>query len=216
MIKTILLLTLFATAILADESQAPRWNDRFTQDFEETFTYPVIGTSKTNGRFFYDWQQKKYAVYRENGKRDRYCGLNGLYFFYNTPCTQYVDSGNRYLYYPEYDYCCNCCQSAHGCGILKPDWLAEAEFIGEVSFNNQLAYKWDKPGLQSNFYYETVEEDPLDRVMLGIDQQPNDFQVFDHLSFSTEFPSEMVTPPPSCHPNNTCSFFSICTLVRNV
>lgn len=58
------------------------------------------------------------------------CGLNGLYAFYNTPCTQYVSEGVRYLYYPEYNKCCNCCSAEDGCGVVIPTWLEGAEYLG--------------------------------------------------------------------------------------
>ena len=118
----ILFFVALVIVLAASRDDDPRWPNKFTMTFNETFTYPIIGESKTTGSFYYDFENKRYAVYRANGQRDRYCGLNGLYFFYNTPCTHYVEEGNRYLYYPEYDYCCNCCQNPHGCGVLTPDW----------------------------------------------------------------------------------------------
>ena len=214
MFKALLFFALFAVVCIAAPEE-PRWNDRFKQDFEETFTYPVLGTSKTKGTIYYDWTSKRYAVYRENGKRDRYCGTNGSYFFYNTPCVHYVDEGVRYLYYPKYDDCCACCMAEHGCGVLYPGWVSGGEFIGEVDYKGKQAYQWNKPGLQANFYFETVEEDPLDRVMLAIDQQPNDLQVFDPLSFSTGFDDAKIQLPSVCNAKKTCSLASVCTAVRH-
>ena len=213
MFKYLLLLAIVATFVLAQE-QEPVWRQQFSQDFREIFTYPVIGKSTTNGSFYYDFVNKMYAIYRDNGKRDRYCGLNGLYFFYNTPCTQYVSEGIRYIHYPEYNDCCACCDAAHGCGILKPDWLSGAEFIGEVNFEGHAAFKWDKAGLQSNFYYETSNPSASQRIMLGIDQQPNDFQIYDKDSFSTSFDQSKIQLPKECSAQKTCSLVSTCTLVN--
>ena len=40
--------------------------------------------------------------------------------------------GKRYLDFPTKKYCCYCCDSAHGCGIVKRDWLktANATYMG--------------------------------------------------------------------------------------
>ena len=39
--------------------------------------------------------------------------------------------GKRYLDFPEKNYCCYCCDAAHGCGILKPDWISDATYEGQ-------------------------------------------------------------------------------------
>jgi hypothetical protein len=60
--------------------------------------------------------------------------------------------GKRYLYFPEKNDCCYCCDSAHGCGVLKPDWVSDAEFVEIVEAENGVKQeKWNKKGLQSNF-----------------------------------------------------------------
>ena len=61
----------------------------------------------------------------------------------------------RYLYYPDESDCCYCCNAAAGCGLLKPDWLNDAEFKGNVTYTFQdgsttEAYKWEKDGLQAS------------------------------------------------------------------
>lgn len=92
--------------------------------------------------------------------------------------------------------------------------LEGAEFIEETIFNGVEAFKWDKPGLQHNYYYETSEFLPTDRVMLGIDQQPNDFQVFDPATFARDYDEAKLALPASCKPNKSCSLASICTAVK--
>jgi hypothetical protein len=188
---------------------SPVWPDQFEQTFEETFTYPILGSDKTKGKFFYDWVNKKYRVDIDNGHYDRYCGT--IYKFSKTPCSHIVTSGKRYLYFPEKDYCCYCCGSEHGCGILKPDWLSDSQFVDYVEENGVMFEKWDKKGLQHNYYYATAK----DRVMRKIDQQPNDVQDFDVDSFYKGIKDENVfNLPAKCDPNFTCPLLSICTAVR--
>ena len=210
------LLAVLAIAAMAEDPQTPMWPTKFTEDFTESFTYPVIGTHKTQGSFYYDFSTNRYRVSRDNGRYDRYCGLNGLKAFQNTPCDQFVDEqGDRYLYYPEKSECCYCCSAEHGCGILKQNWLEGATFQGETEFQGYTAYKWDKPGLQSNFYYETVAENPMDRIMLDMDQQPNDDQTFDPNTWSLSFDESILDLPSICEKKNTCPLASICTAVRH-
>lgn len=199
-----------------DTPSEPIWPAKFTTKFDEVFNYPLVGEVKTKGSFYYNYNTKRYRVDRENGKGDRYCGLNGLKWLKNTPCSQYVVNGDRYIYYPELKECCYCCSSEHGCGILHPQWHKGAEFLGVVSYQGREAFKWDKPGLQSNFYYETLHDEPQNRIMLGIDQKPNDHQIFDPAAWSTEFNDAVLELPSICKKSNSCSIASTCTAARNI
>lgn len=44
----------------------------------------------------------------------------------------FINLGKRFLDFPQKNFCCYCCDSSHGCGIVKPDWLrtANATFKG--------------------------------------------------------------------------------------
>ena len=190
---------------------APVWPNQFEQEFSETLTYPLIGSSQTKGKFFYDWTNKRYRIDRDNGKWDRYCG--SVYKLTDTPCSQIVADGKRYLYFPKKDYCCYCCDSAHGCGVLKPDWLAGAEYTGKKTDSNGVNYDvWDKSGLQHNYYWATEDK----RIMAKIDQQPNDLQEFDVNSFKEGITDAGIfNLPQKCNENSKCPFVSICTPLRS-
>lgn len=84
----------------------PLWPNTFQQNFTETFYYPVIGTHYTRGTYYYDFTNKRYRIDRVNGRYDRYCGFNGVRAFQNTPCTQLVVNGMRWVIYPEKQDCC--------------------------------------------------------------------------------------------------------------
>ncbi len=43
-------------------------------------------------------------------------------------CIQLVREGKRYMIFPNQRVCCFCCDSAHGCGILRRDWLKTAKY----------------------------------------------------------------------------------------
>jgi len=38
----------------------------------------------------------------------------------------FVILGKRFLDFPEKKFCCYCCNSTHGCGIVTRDWLKTA------------------------------------------------------------------------------------------
>ena len=207
-----LLFLTFLPFLTSQPASPPLWPSQFEQNFTEVFTYPVVGSASTKGKFFYDITNKRYRIDRENGKWDRYCGTG--YWFRNTACSQIVVEGKRFLYYPEYDYCCYCCDSAHGCGILRRDWLNNATFVGfETDEMGQNFEKWDKQGLQHNYYYATADEK---RIMGKIEQQPNDIQTFDVNSFFEGIRDPSVLELPDvCKSASTCNVLSTCTAVRN-
>jgi len=194
----------------SNNDSPPVWPDQFEQEFTETLTYPLIGPSKTKGKFFYDWTNKRYRIDRENGKWDRYCG--SVYKLTDTPCTHIVVEGKRYLYFPQKNYCCYCCDSAHGCGVLKPNWLENAEYTGKQTDSNGINYDvWDKKGLQHNYYWATEDK----KIMAKIDQQPNDLQEYDVASFKDSITDASIfNLPEKCNADSKCPFVSVCTALR--
>ena len=84
-----------------------------------------------------------------------------------------------------------------------------------MDYHGQSVYKWNKKGLQNNYYYETVADDPKDRVLLEIDQQPNDDQIFDPESRKLEIknPEEVFQLPSYCEAGTACSYLSTCHAV---
>merc|ERR1712019_6566 len=187
-----------------DKPSDPVWPNQFTQEFNETFKYPAIGSHSTKGTYFYDFPNRRYRIDRENGRYDRYCGFNGVRAFQDTPCTQLVINGMRWLIYPEKQECCQCCDAAHGCGVLKPTWLSGAIFVGESNGY----YKWNQKGLQDNFYVERAS----DRVMVRINQVPNDIQDFHPDTFKNTVDPSVFELPSYCKPGK-CSYLSTCRAV---
>ena len=47
--------------------------------------------------------------------------------------------------------------------------MSDGTFIGTVEVSGVPTYKWDKVGAQDNFYFETTETDPLQRIPIEID-----------------------------------------------
>lgn len=208
---TIVIAAVTSVSVYSPKSSPPTWPLQFEQTFTETFSYPLLGSSTTTGKFFYDYSNKRYRIDRANGKWDRFCGP--IYPFSNTSCTQIVVQGKRFIYYPEKKYCCYCCGSENGCGVLKPQWLEGAEFQGIETKNGVDLEKWDKKGLQHNYYYCTNDNR---RIMQRIIQEPIDDQEFDVDSYVGEIKDASVFDLPDyCDQNKTCPLLSTCTLSRN-
>jgi hypothetical protein len=163
---------------------------------------------------YYDAANNRERVDRDNGRYDRYCGLNGMKQFQNTPCNQYIVDGDRYLHYPQKNECCYCCSSEHGCGIVKSTWLTGAQFVGVEEHNGVQTYKWNQKGLQDNFYFETIADKPADRIMVALYQEPNDLQDFS-TARTLEVSEDIFALPSICNKTTTCSMASTCTAVRH-
>lgn len=146
---------------------------------------------------------------RSTGKYDRYCG--SVKYFDDTPCTHLVIQGLRYLIFPSLNYCCMCCTSEKGCGIIRPDWLSNATFIGYNTTDSVKYQVWDKKGLQDNFYWQ-VDSTQTPYI---IDQQPNDKMIFDVASFKKGAIDPSIFALPSyCSKDRGCPLLSVCTAAR--
>ena len=73
--------------------------------------------------------------------------------------------GKRYLDFPTKKYCCYCCNSTNGCGILKNDWLSTADYLGIEKLSGVEFEKWGIKGLQQNYYYNTIDSKRIPRKL---------------------------------------------------
>mmetsp|Transcript_74771 Transcript_74771/g.86811 ORF Transcript_74771/g.86811 Transcript_74771/m.86811 type:complete len:218 (+) Transcript_74771:19-672(+) len=216
MLLNLALCLLVFCAVLSVSFADPKpltWPAQWSSNFSELATYPLIGGLNTTGAFYYDWTNKRYRIDRANGKFDRYCG--SAYWFRNTACNQYVVEGKRYIHFPEKDYCCYCCASEHGCGVLRPDWVSWGNFSGYVNSTEEtprLLQKWSLPGLQDNFYYATADDAA---IPYEIDQLPNDFIYYKPETFRNTVDPSVFELPKQCSADTYCNTISTCTMARN-
>jgi hypothetical protein len=185
----------------------PVWPNQFAEDFTEIESYGSAFVKKTNGTFYYDWTNERYKVTRQNGQGDRYCGT--VEKFVATPCNHYVVDGKRYLDFPDKKYCCFCCDKAHGCGVLTPNWLQTATNNGTEVINGTSYQRWFIEGLQPNYYYETTG---ANRVMKRITQGKDDIMDFDPATLRTKVDESDFKLPSYC--NSTCGATTICAGLR--
>ena len=82
---------------------------------------------------------------RVNGQYDFFC--SNVMPNVTTPCNQLTVGGKRYIIYPKKQSCCMCCESDHGCGILKKDWMVGGEYLGKEKLVDTDYDKWNKDGM---------------------------------------------------------------------
>ena len=156
--KAVFICVALSAVALAESPSAPQWPTEWTADFIET----ISDKHTTVGTYYYDAsdaENVKNVVYRSNGRNDAVCHSK-----IDEPCVQYIVEGKRYVHYPLDDECCFCCDSAHGCGAMKPSWLSTAEYQGEDHICTRDVYGWFIQGNEPNYYKETEAEDSLERI----------------------------------------------------
>ncbi|CAM5998909.1 unnamed protein product [Sphagnum balticum] len=125
----------------------PIYDYPYQVPFDET--YVVDGKSYTiNGQYFFDPKNARERLDRVNGVYNDMC--NSIVPDLATPCQQIIKDNRRWFLFPRRNYCCFCCDSEHGCGVVKPDWLADSEYLGQEKLNDTLYDKWSKDSKYEN------------------------------------------------------------------
>ncbi|CAE7488218.1 unnamed protein product, partial [Symbiodinium sp. KB8] len=145
-----------------------------------TETAGILSKGNTTGYTWYNWPTKETRTDRASVRDEpplAACGSFGQVISRSnsTAHSHIVTGGKRYLWYPQLQHCCFCCDDAAGCGTLVPDWIGNSDgsYQGQVRTpTGVLADKWLVKGLQSNYWYQT----PVTGAAVGLDQQPNDVQ----------------------------------------
>ena len=141
---------------------------------------------------------------RTNGRYDLFC--SSVLPNVTTPCTHTVVDNKRYLIYPVKRYCCYCCESAKGCGVLKQNWLEGAEYLGTENVKGVTYDKWMKEGGQKNYWWATTDSNQIPRRLQEGDSKVDDYQVFSFINKT--FEDSVFAIPDYCSDN--CPLTSIC------
>ena len=103
----------------------------------ESYNYTSL---RTTAAMYYDSRNNQLRVDRQDGRSEPVCA--SIMPNKQTPCTQIVREDKLYMIYPEFRYCCMCCDAAHGCGVMARDWLKSAVYQGEESLLGESFNKW--------------------------------------------------------------------------
>ena len=157
MIKIFISILLISFVITKDP---PTLSGSFQVSFDET--YIVNGTRfMVNGQMFYDADHNRERFDRVNGRYNAFCG--SILPNITTPCNEITANDKRYFIFPARKQCCLCCTSAQGCGILKQDWLKDAEYVGTEKLVDTIYDKWMKKGLGPNWWWATADTNQTPR-----------------------------------------------------
>jgi hypothetical protein len=132
-----------------------------------------------------------------------------------TPCSHYAIDGKRWLVFPQKSQCCFCCDSAHGCGILKPDWLSGAEYKGEEKIVDTVFDKWSQDGMFGNNYLWVAKD--ADHTPRRLDQGGVHITDYSTHSFrKMNIPDSIFALPQYCNTASpvNCPLESICGKLR--
>jgi hypothetical protein len=212
--KTIILVSLFLALAVCDNPDS-RWANTWQAEFSET----VIKKSKntTNkGMYYYDANTKNTRLDRDNGVNDLFCG--SVKSKVNAKCTMLTTKGVRLIIYPDYKECCVCCTDNKGCGILKPDWNANAKYNGQFTDpKNGVKYnKWTQPHFSEDSVYNQIVEGgkrvPYQMYVPAPDGSAEWWE-FNTNTYKESVPEDIFTLPFYCNLKKRCGLFTTCTLV---
>lgn len=183
-----------------------QWETTFTEHLSNT-----ISKGDTTGFWSYDYLNQRFYVERENGKLDRYCGT--IYKFVNTKCVQVVTNGTRFIYFPEKNFCCSCCTSEQGCGVVKPDWVLPGIPLGASVSQGVNTWKFNVKGNQNNIY----EESQASGQPLRLSQEPLSDMLFNKDNYKKFISDPSIFKIPSQYGScdKSCGFGSVCEAIPN-
>ena len=209
-------LALLAVVGIVNSIDVPIFPNKYEAKFHEKSSLGIV-SGETNGQIYIDADNNQQLITREDGRADRYCGT--VFKLQHTRCNHYVVNNKRYLDFPDKKYCCFCCDSDHGCGIVKPDWLAKAgaTYNGSETLpgDSQPSQKWYIKGIflknvggQDNYYYH--KDDSL-KTPRRLYQVPED--TIDYTSYYVGIQNPHVFDLPS-YCTDKCGATTICAALR--
>jgi len=150
------------------------------------------------GKIWYEADRNRQRIDRNNGKYNEFCA--DIQNF-NTPCVQLVVNSKRWFYFPLVKKCCFCCDQAHGCGILKRNWLGNAKFVGKEDLSGQTFNKFVDADAQIE-YWETSDSRRIPRRMIELRTLTKDYIMN---TYSEEYIEDSIFSVPSyCSQSNVC------------
>ncbi|CAI5463775.1 unnamed protein product [Closterium sp. Yama58-4] len=110
---------------------------------------------------------------------------------------------------PSTEYCCRCCSAANGCDVVRPDWLADATYMGRDFVDDIPSTKWKQQKLQNNYYWHSEDDVPMRIYMEPLEQM-----TFVHASFQKPhtFRNSTFELPSDMDCSQLC--YGFCALVR--
>lgn len=162
-------------------------------------------TVRVNGQWYYDVANNRQRVDRTNGRYSSFCG--SVLPNTTTPCTHLTVDNKRWIIFSQKKQCCLCCDAAHGCGVLKKDWLADAEYLGVEKILDTNYNKWNATG---RIFWVTDDDRVIPRRLDEGQSHVTDYLVH---TFTTKALSDSVFEVPS-YCTDECPATTVCGKFR--
>lgn len=122
-------------------------------------------------------------------------------------------NNSRYIVFPQKKQCCFCCDSDHGCGILKRNWLDGAKFVGTDKIIDTNYNKWSKDGdFGYNYFWVTADDKEIPRRLDESGTHITDYLV--HTFVNKTFDDSYFALPSYCSQTQSCPLTTICGKLR--
>lgn len=135
-----------------------------------------------------------------------------------TRCQHLVVNNKRYIVFPEKNQCCFCCDSSHGCGIMRQDWFKDGKYLGQQRIVDTNYDQWVKPGIfiitsdiSDAFYWVTADENQIPR-RFSEDKNTHIIDYLTHTYVNKTIDASIFNLPSYC--NSTCPSASVCGKFR--
>jgi hypothetical protein len=193
------------------------WSTSFYIAYDETF----VKDSKSytfNGQMYYDANNNRQRADKVDGKYDGICG--SILPNVSTPCQHLVVENKRFIVFPKKQQCCFCCDAEHGCGLLKPDWFVDGEYLGQEKIVDTMFDKWNKKGTQTFYleipdaiYWATADENQTPR-RFSEDDATHIIDYLPHTFVNKTIPASVFALPSYCSASSSCPLSSKCGKFR--
>lgn len=204
-----LIFTVACLLFLASCIDPPVLHESFQEAFDETYIQNG-STYKVNGQWYYDAKNNRERTDRVNGRYNLFCGT--VLPNVTAACTQLTVNNKRYIIYPQRKSCCFCCDSQHGCGILKRNWLDGAKFLGVEKLIDTNYNKWSKDGdISYNYYWSTIDANQIPRKLDEGGSHITDYLT--HTYINKTFDDSYFALPSYCN-ETACAATSFCGKLR--
>lgn len=159
------------------------WPDAFSVPFVETMNVNGKLYAKNTGIWYYDYTDKVARYDHGKGQWNNFCGCGSN----TTEECRIIFAADDILYvhFPTLSppLCCSVCNTAQGCGLLKPDWISAGKNVtydGVWNIEGRECNTWHESGEVATDYWSSTVEDHLPCMYHETIDMPQDNMTIDH------------------------------------
>ena len=162
-----------ASGAIANPPPPPIWPDAFLATFVDTVMAGPLGTYTFPAALAYNFSAGAQRLDHGKGQHDWFCSTSahGIPIGVGENCTSLIaPDGWWYLYFPEKERCCKCCDREHGCGPIRPGWLQNNNtvYVGQRLIDGRTCDGWTLKGDQVNTLWSDNARSPYGTCALSM------------------------------------------------